>query len=352
MTANFDASVMAGNVYASIVGSTPTGGLASGDQVGAWVSTVDATHVFRQDSAVTVFQPPNIRWENDTVLTNPSIKVVAGTLEPVIVGTSTVLTTDTFHTNAAKTLAFSFLIEDASLLGNNATSYLNSAFIGNEKNNYFGTFLRNNGGTITLYVYNWDTNADVLSFTISVGTKYVLVVTHDGVNLAAWLATPSGSTSGTTASGNTDTISSIWTCCDSNSAGTEQVKARLGQITMWDVAQTGANLQNIKDYYTNKWFLGALTGTQVRGTVKIGGANGTIRGSHKILMNLDTVTRDITPDEGTLALCGYLELLKQTVDPSPQPDAIILWVRDDGSGKMELMALGPTGSPGQIFVEP
>lgn len=58
---------------------------------------------------------------------------------------------------------------------------------------------------------------------------------------------------------------------------------------------------------------------------------------------------------GTLTLNGisyYLGFIKRTGTPTPIPNQALVWGRDNGSGKMQLMVQFPTGAPVQIAIEP
>jgi hypothetical protein len=353
MTANWDASASTGNLFASDPANIPTGTVADGEQVGAWVSTVNSDHYWRPYTSGSVFNPADIVWQDDATLTVPSIQVIAGTMEAVTEGTGAELTTDTFHSASAKTLIFSFLLEDASLLTNSGTVYLNSALVGNGKNNYFGTHLRNNGGTISLSAYNWDTEEDHVSETITVGTKYVIVITHDGVDLSMTVMTPSGENTQSIASGNTDTISGgpgRWLLADSNAAGTEQVLMRIGQITTWDTVLTGLDLSNAKTYYSDKWFYGALSGNLIRGSFVLG-ENGIVQARNIGFINMDAVQRSINDDPGALHLGGNFVMHEQASAPIGYTGGARLYVVDN-AGKLELQVIFPTGVAQVIAAEP
>jgi hypothetical protein len=264
LTANWDASVMTGNVYASMVGDVPTGSVSDGGSVGAWKSTVNTAHLWVPNDSVTVFQPPTITWEQDTVLFQPSIKFVAGTMRAALAsggGVAGSLATSDFMTNSGKTLAVSFLIDSAALLANSATGYLNSFLVGNAKNEFFGIYLRNNGGTLTLYAYNWDGSADLLSTTLSFDTPYVAIVRHTGGTFYLTVLTVGGSVvvDTSTASGNTTNIASAWRMSDSNAAGTEQFEGRIGQISTYSAGLTGTDFDDLKDYYADKWLANTTT---------------------------------------------------------------------------------------------
>ncbi len=350
LTAQWDAS-SATDIYAGLDGSNlPTGAVAAGDDVGAWVSTVTTSHLWRPNTNVAVFNPPDITWEQDAALALPSIKITAGTMEPVVAGTLSDLQTDDFCTVSAKTVAFSFMLETGSLLTNNATVYLNTVLLGNPKNNYWGTFLRNDSGTLKLYAYNWDGGADSVNVTIALDTRYVVVVTHDGSTLSLTLMSESlgvvSENTQTTSSGNTTDIAVVWRLADSNAGGTEQAAIRIGEIATYNAALTGGELVALKSYM-ERWFFGDAP-VQIKGS-SIFGTDGTLTSTRTHLLNLDDVPRTVHAP-GCLYLGGYFVLHEQGSAPTPIPAAAILFTQDN-AGKTELMVQFPTGSAIQIAIE-
>jgi hypothetical protein len=352
LTARWDASIQA-SLYAGLDGSNlPTGAVTDLDDVGAWESQVNSAHLWIPNTNVAVFNPPDIIWRDDTVLTLPSVKIAAGTMEAVTAGTLSDLLTSDFHTASAKTLIFSFLLEDGTLLKNSSTVYLNSALLGNPQNNFYGMFLRNNSGTFTLSAYNWDGNSDAATVTILEDTKYVVVVTHDGVTLTLSLRSESGGiiseTTQTAASGNTTNINISWRLADSNAAGSEQVKIRIGEIATYNAVLSGATMTDAKTYF-NRWFIGDNP-VPIVGSA-IFGKDGRVSSTRTFLANLDDVSRTVHLP-GAMVIGGYLALLEQATPPTATAGVMYLWVEDNGSGKLRLMAQPPSGSAQQIVIEP
>lgn len=261
LTANWDASVMSGNVYNGITGGVPTGSVSAGGAVGAWKSTVNGDHVWIPNLNAAVFQPPAITWENDTVLYLPSVKIHDGSMEPILASTSGQLAQSVFQTNAGKTTIIAFRVVSTSLLANAAQSYNNTELVGNRKNEYSGLYMRNNAGTKTLYAYNWDGGEDQTSVTFSFDTPYVVVLRHlSGTLHLTLIREDTTETSVSVASGNTSSMASGMRLAGSNAAGTEQAELRVGQISFYDVGLSGTDLTDAKAYYFAKWLAAASSG--------------------------------------------------------------------------------------------
>jgi hypothetical protein len=207
-------------------------------------------------------------WRNDTTLFRPSIQVIKGTYECKLASNLNGVVTSAFHANNAKTLAISFLLTGKSKLVDSATPYLTTAFIGNPDNNYYGLWLKNASGTVTLYGYNWDGSADTVSFTnLAVDHPYVAILTHNGTNLIMSLYDADGQVGSTqsTASGNTTDIATVWAMCDSNQAFTEQAEVRLGEIATYNAALSGGTLTQLTTYMRDKWLAAASSGGHGKG---------------------------------------------------------------------------------------
>jgi hypothetical protein len=254
MVTNFDASVSPGNLYTTVAFGTGalSGTVNDGDQVGAWVNTIDATKIFRQKVGGTTFLPSDITWENDTVLFKPSIKVVKGTLESVFAGGSTELRLNDFASTTARTVVMSFMLEGSTGLTNNATVYLNTVLIGTGQNGFGALHLRKPSG-IDLYAYNWDGNADSASIALTVSTPYVLVWRHDGSTMYLTIIVAGGTETNVSFATGTTGDNGVWFIADSNPAGTQQVEMRVGQVTTYDANLTGTPLSDLKTYYIDKW---------------------------------------------------------------------------------------------------
>ena len=96
---------------------------------------------------------------------------------------------------SAKTM-FLVVTINAATLNNTPALYTNdSPFC--DTGGYFGIFTRSAG---KIAAYNWDANADQVEMDYTFGTKVVISVTHDGVNLrfalngSAWASVASGAT--------------------------------------------------------------------------------------------------------------------------------------------------------------
>jgi hypothetical protein len=240
-----------------------TGSVASGGQISAWGSGVHR-HALIPNTSGSLKNPPDITWENDTVLTNPSIRFDDGTAEILLAGTSGSANHNDFLSLNDFTFYLSFLILSTANLLDNATVYLNAAFWGQPQNNYWGLFLRFTGGQLRLYIYNWDGNADNDYIVLSANVKYVVKVKHSGTSMTmdVW-QDPGGATLTGTKTITTGTTgnNSVWTNINqSDSTGTIQVRHRAGEMLGYGDDLSGQEETDTDTGMKNKWLGGANTG--------------------------------------------------------------------------------------------
>jgi hypothetical protein len=81
------------------------------------------------------------------------------------------------------------------------------------------------------------------------------------------------------------------------------------------------------------------------------GENGSVSSSNTALDNLDQVTRTAHFPK-TRVIGGRLALLEQDDEPDAVAGAAVIYLRDNGSGKMQIVAKFPTGAVQQLGIEP
>lgn len=97
----------------------------------------------------------------------------------------------------AKTVIIAFYAEAITTTG--TAAYQNHCLVGDAGGNW-GIFLKNNGGTLQLIHYNFDSGEDVVPVTVTTGASHVLQARHDGTSIyisldgAAEQSQPSGNT--------------------------------------------------------------------------------------------------------------------------------------------------------------
>jgi hypothetical protein len=257
LTADFDASVMSGHVYAGISGGVPAGGVSSGGQVGAWRSTVDTDQVFIPNDSVTVFQPPDITWEDDTLLFRPSIQVTAGNFQMRLASnTSDVVSTDDLVNAGAKTVAISFMLTGTLVIGAVGGIDDRDPLLGNNPNEFFAFMLTQpTAGNYELAVYNWDGTADAQAIVIQRNVPYVAVMEHNGTTLGWTLYTTDGVVVDTKsyASGNTTNVAGPWNLGFSSTTGTRQLAFRVGQVSMYAAQLSAGDKLQLDTHYIDTW---------------------------------------------------------------------------------------------------
>lgn len=344
----FDASRQR-HLSSGVSGIGPTGVVSTGDSAERLWSTV-FNHTLIPSTSVTVFQPYDITWEDDTVLTNPSIKCAAGSMELVAVPTSGSVTHADVVSLNDMTFFLSFLIESTADLDDNATVYFNSPLWGEGQNAYYGLFLRYTGGQLRLYIYNWDGNADTDFVVIAANTKYVVRVKHAGTSMTMTVYEPTATTGAVTITTGATTNSTAWQVNYSNATGTRQVRARYGEALCYGDDLSSQEDIDATDYMTQKWFSG-LSSSQILASF-VAGYKGTVTSSRTVLFNLDGVTRQIDDASGQFIVGGSLRLIEQSAAPTGVANSALIYTEDNGSGKTRLMAQFGSGSAVQIAIEP
>ena len=151
----------------------------------------------------------------------------------------------TYVTASAYTTFVSFRVTgDCS---DNANMWENDA-IWCDSGGYIGLHCKTSGGVTTLYIYNYDSNADSVGIAISQNTDYVVMARHESGNI--YISINNGSES-SVASGNTGAVSSPLRVGIGTSA--KYMPVRIGEIAIYNTALTGANFTSVMSYFMDKW---------------------------------------------------------------------------------------------------
>jgi len=153
--------------------------------------------------------------------------------------------------NNAKTLIIS--IYPTAIDANNANPYDNDYIFGDGATGFVGLYLKNpSAGVYEYLAYNFDGTADAVALTLPDGlnASYVLMMTHDGVNI---VASVNGDTPSSVASGNT---TNLGTQCQLGALSTPAFVGYIGEVVAYNAALTGSTLDDAVNYFTAKW-LGA-----------------------------------------------------------------------------------------------
>lgn len=335
------------HITSSLSGFEGSGSVVSGDSAERWWSTM-YHHSAIPDASVTVFQPYDITWEDDTILTNPSIKCAAGTIELVVGGN----VGSTSHIDIVSlgdmTFLLSFLIESTDDLDDNATVYFNSPLWGQPQNNFYGLFLRYTGGELRLYIYNWDGNNDNDYVVIAINTKYVVKVKHSSTSMVMTVYEPGATTGTVTVTTGATSTNAEWQINYSTPDGTRQVRARYGEALGYGDDLAGSEETDATEYMKLKWFDGVLTST-IRCS-GVFGEDGDVQSSRTWLFNLDGTARTVsTVAAGSVYIGGRLILHELAAEPDGIANTVTLFAIDDGAGNTVFKGKLGTGSAQTIL---
>ena len=147
------------------------------------------------------------------------------------------------HTVSAKTLLVAFRV--AGNTADDGTAYNNNPLIADQIQ-YWGLFYRNNSGTHQLIGYNWHGGNQTVVVPYSLNTNYVATYRHDGTNIYLGLNNAAESS---TPSGTTDSLANNLRM---GGAGATY-NINIGEVLMYNIALTGADLAAAKTYMVNKW---------------------------------------------------------------------------------------------------
>jgi hypothetical protein len=244
LTARWDASTTALVYSTHTTGVAPTGTPASGGAVASVASAVTATHLLDLGST-------NPTWQNDNVLTLPSLKFAnANDSLCTLDYSKTNILASSFLSASAYTILLSFYL-DTTTVPNNATVYQNMTLLA-DVGQFMGLFLKKPSG-YELHAYNWDGNADSVSVPIGYQTKHVAMVRHQSGSLYLSI---DGGVEVSVASGSTTNLASRL-AIGKRLAGTEtNFTGRIGEIATYNVALGGTDLSDAISYFTAKWLSG------------------------------------------------------------------------------------------------
>jgi hypothetical protein len=171
-----------------------TGSIADAAEVCEWVAETPA------DTSAASAACPNYRSSSPGMLA--AVLDFNGTADQYELendaGTNKVLSD--FIANNAFTVIMAVRM-DAVPSGTSATEpYLNNCILC-DTGDYWGLFVRSNGGTPEFQLYNWDGNADIVTLTAAADTNYIVTLRHDSgtiygsLNCGSETSATSGNTS-------------------------------------------------------------------------------------------------------------------------------------------------------------
>jgi hypothetical protein len=156
-------------------------------------------------------------------------------------------TLNTFISPSAFTLFMAFRMEGAA---NNVANEWELTPLIRDFGGWWGVHLRTNGGVHTVEAYNWDTNSDVVTKTISLDTDYVVMVRHESGNL--YISINNGSES-SVASGDTGDLTNVVNIAKGVSTW---FNGKIGEFILYDAALSGADLTDAHSYFS-RWYVTA-----------------------------------------------------------------------------------------------
>lgn len=162
---------------------------------------------------------------------------------------------DTLISASQFTVAMSLYVEGIVNDANSANVYANNRIWG-DVGGYVGLFLRTNGsGQYYLQLYNWDGNQDYTELEISLNTSYVVIAHHEGGTLYMTLITDGAGTEINTdepyVSGDTQVTENF---AQISGTADSRFNGRIGEMAFYNVAKTGSELTDLKQYFYGKWF--------------------------------------------------------------------------------------------------
>jgi hypothetical protein len=345
LTRHFDASVNTW-LFKNLTGGLLADNPANGEQITYWDDQIDTATDNSRVTMRTDGTTPSVRWRDDDVMPLPSVEIEDGVLKLATQGGTGIGYAP--PTSSAFTILLAFYIDSAGTYPNSATEYFNCTLVGGQRNTYSGVYIRNNGGTWTLYAYNWDGNSDVQSYPITPDEPHVLCIRHEGGTL--YFSVDCGAEV-SVASGNTTSQTAFYLGDEGvNSGTTADFRGRIGELAIYDVGLTGSDLTDATTYFCDRWLVApTITGTSIFGE------DGTVAGLSRVhFTNLDGVTRTLSDVayEGAWVIGGVLTFCELASPPTGVTNTARIWAEDNGSGKTRLVFQGPTGSAQVIATEP
>lgn len=173
---------------------------------------------------------------------------------------------------AAHTIIFAFYPE--TIANTSASPFANDPMI-QDQGGFMALSVYENAGVKKLRGYNWDGDADAAEVTITAGATWIGVFQHSGGQLLISAIDEAGvETVGTpAASGDTADLTNAVNFGRTGGGGA-LYDGRIGEFAIWNVALTGSDLTDAKEYFKAQWLnLGGGGG---------GGAHGRITGIAQI----------------------------------------------------------------------
>lgn len=342
---HFDASVNTG-LFKNLTGGLLADNPSDGEAFTYWDDLVDSatdgSRVVMLSEGLNGGVTPSIRWRDDDVMGLPSAEIEDGVIRLKTQGGAGISYAP--PTSSAFTVLLAFYIDSAGTYPNSGTEYQNCCLIGGARNTYAGVYIRNNSGTYTLYGYNWDGTADVVSYPITPDEPHVLAFRHEGGNI--YLSVDCGSEV-SIASGNTSNQTAFYVGDEGNNGTTTaDFRGRIGEFAIYSAGLTGADLTDATEYFCNRW----LVPDPIEATFAWS-KNATVTSSETFAASMDAVARTIHLPNAVV-LAPHLSLPQIALPPAATSGYGRLWFEDNGSGKLRLMCQFPTGAAVQIAIEP
>ena len=169
-------------------------------------------------------------WKSPSGMISPAVRF-DGTNDLL---TASVTLTSLISASSASMFAAFRLLGD----GSNVGSMWDNTLIAGDNDGWFGLYVKTVAGVHTLYGYNYDTNTDAASLTISQNVNYVAVVTHVLGAVALDLHWDGGSSSSSAASGNTGGTSTPFRIGGNLRSG-KYLNCEIGEVSTYSAAVTG-----------------------------------------------------------------------------------------------------------------
>jgi hypothetical protein len=247
LTTHFDASRQE-DLYSTYVSGGPhTGVPGDGDPVGAWKHAQGDDMVFRIQGSQplpilrqdTTMGQQSLDWDNGpTVPEDTSMRLTD--FSGADIALSNLITASTY------TMYIAF--HPDTIVSTDAT--YNGEPLLADTAGYWGVFLARVGGAPKVVAYNYDGNADYVILDCSVGSPHVVMVRHEGGTLYASI---DGGSESSIASGSTSSLTGT-PKIGYGVYGFGTLDAHVGEIAIYNAAQTSDERDEAIAYFMGKWF--------------------------------------------------------------------------------------------------
>lgn len=231
---------------------THVGTPVDGSNVEVWDDEVDGI----SDVCLVYASAQPVYKSTTPLMKNPCLDFATGTGNQYKAFNQTGLTNrplSDFIVNNAFTIIVAFYA--TAITNTSANAYENHGIIA-DFGQFSGLFLRDVSGVKKLRGYNWDGAATSLEVTVELNRTYIGVLKHESGNLKLAVIDDAGSETSASdvASGNTTTLTGQLIVGDGGGgAGGTPYKGLIGEFAIWNVALTGQNLIDAKDYFKAAW---------------------------------------------------------------------------------------------------